>query len=260
MNEYIIPASIAVTILLVAFAFFLILFVVIQKQKQNSNALRQQQLIFSYEKKLLNSKIEEQERVMTQISREVHDNFAQTLNHLLMNNKVTQDYAINTEQVELLQSSTNMLNELLVSTTNISHSLSSDFVKSRGLYDILKSELKSISASKSIQCEINLTGGERILNPDEELIVYRIAQEAIHNILKHAKAKKINIILHNYASKFSMKIIDDGIGFNKNKIFDLDGIGYLNMLQRSKFLNGNLNVESEPNKGCTVSLEILRNT
>jgi signal transduction histidine kinase len=120
--------------------------------------------------------------------------------------------------------------------------------------------LKSISASKSIQCEINLTGGERILNPDEELIVYRIAQEAIHNILKHAKAKKINIILHNYASKFSMKIIDDGIGFNKNKIFDLDGIGYLNMLQRSKFLNGNLNVESEPNKGCTVSLEILRNT
>jgi preprotein translocase subunit SecG len=57
MNEYIIPASIAITILLVIFAFFLIFFVIVQKQKQNANVLKEQQLIFSYEKKLLNSKI-----------------------------------------------------------------------------------------------------------------------------------------------------------------------------------------------------------
>ena len=195
---------------------------------------------------------------MTQISREVHDNFAQTLNHLMMNNKVIQDYATNTEQMELIQNCTFMLNELLIDATNISHSLSSDFVKSRGLYDILKSELKSIGSSRNIQCEINLTGGERILNPDEELIVYRIAQEAIHNIIKHAQAKKVNVALHNDLNKFSMTISDDGIGFNKSKLFDLDGIGFLNMVQRSKFLNGNFKIESEPTKGCTVSLEIPR--
>ena len=259
MNEqYIIPASIAVTILLIVLAFFLVLFVIIQKQKQNTSALREQKLIFSYEKKLLNSKIEEQERVMTQVSREVHDNFAQTLNHLMMNNRVIADYATNNEQVELIQNSSAMLNELIVDATNISHSLSSDFVKSRGLYDILKSELKSISASKNIQCEINLTGGERILNPDEELIVYRIAQEAIHNIIKHAQAKKVNVALHNDPNKFLMTIVDDGVGFDKNKLFDLDGIGFLNMVQRSKFLNGNFNIESAPTKGCTITLEIPR--
>ena len=260
MNEqYIIPASIAVTILLIVLAFFLVLYVIIQKQKQNASSLREQKLIFNYEKKLLSSKIEEQENIMAQISREIHDNFAQTLNHLLMNNRVIEDIATNKEQAELIQSSNVMLQELITDATNISHSLSSDFIKTRGLYDILKNELKSLSSSKNIQSDIQLTGKNKILNPTEELIVYRIAQEAIHNVIKHSKAKKINVLLQYEPDKFLMAISDDGIGFNKTKLFDLDGIGFLNMIQRSKFLNGNLNIESEPMQGCTVTLEIPRN-
>jgi signal transduction histidine kinase len=122
-DQFIIPAYIAITLLLLVFAFFLIFYVFIQKQKYNSNALEKHRMIFDYEKKLLSSKIEEQENVMTQISREVHDNFAQTLNHLLMNNRVIEDIATNKEQAELIQSSNVILQELITDATNISHSL-----------------------------------------------------------------------------------------------------------------------------------------
>jgi two-component system, NarL family, sensor kinase len=87
-------------------------------------------------------------------------------------------------------------------------------------------------------------------------VAYRIAQEAMQNILKHAKASKIDISLHYEPEKFIMEIYDNGIAFDKDRLNGAQGMRMQNMRERSKFLNGSLNVESEPNIGCTVTLQI----
>jgi signal transduction histidine kinase len=154
-----------------------------------------------------------------------------------------------------------MLTQLTEDVRNISRSLNGDYIKARGLVEILGNELKHIGATKNFSCELKVTGNRehKILNGDEELVAYRIAQEAIQNILKHAKASKIEVTLHYEPEKFIMEICDNGIGFNRDELNGSQGMGMQNMQERSKFLNGNLNVETEPDKGCAVTLEVPRN-
>lgn len=261
-EQSILPFYIAVAVLFAVFAFFLVFYIVIHNRKQNESALEKQKLLYEYQHKLLKARSEEQERIMSQISKEIHDNIGQVLNFLLMNMRVIETKSTDRELAEPIHNGVTMLTQLTEDVRNISHSLNGDYIKARGLAEILGNELKHIGATKNFSCELKVAGNRehKILNGDEELVAYRIAQEAIQNILKHAKASKIDITLHYGPEKFIMKICDNGVGFDKDGLNGTHGMGMQNMLERSKFLNGNLNIASEPNKGCTVSLEILRNT
>ncbi len=252
-DKYLIPLFISGTILLMLFVFFIVIYLVVQKQKQNKYYLEKNRMIFDHQNKILIARTEEQERTMDQMSKEIHDNVGQLLNFTKMNMRVIAKYATDNEQKILIDKAMSLLDQVIKDTHNISHSLNSGFIKANGLISVLEEELECINISKELQCKIEVVGDHKAFDPKKELLIYRIAQEAIHNITKHAKASQLCIKLNYERDDFSMSISDNGIGFGKDKIYELNGIGFQNMLHRAMLLNGSLDIDSVPLGGCTIT-------
>ena len=255
-EHFIIPLFVAGTLLLTIFVFFLIAYLLVQKHKQNQHQLEKQNMIFDAQKRILNARIEEQENTMTQISTELHDNISATLGLAQMNMYLVADTASDAKQISLIEKTNNLLTTTIDDLHNISHSLNSNFVKKLGLVEVLYKELDIFKPHKHINCSLNIVGEYESLGADKELFIYRIAQEALHNAIKYAKASEIKINLRYETGNFTMIIADNGIGFDKSKINEMKGLGFFNMFQRAKFINGRLDIQTLPLNGTTITLII----
>jgi two-component system, NarL family, sensor kinase len=258
-DKYIIPLFVAGSLLLTLFAFFLIAYLLVQKRKQNKYQLEKQKMIFDHQNNILRAKIEEHENTMDHLSKELHDNIKSVLGFAQMSMYKIEDMATSDEQATLIINTNKILGQAIDDLHNISHSLNSNFVKHIGLADTIAKELENIKASKNITYEIEINGAPIPLSPEKELHIYRIAQEAIQNCIKHAKATNLNFILDYEPDLFTMKIKDNGIGFEKNKIYEMKGLGFLNMFQRARYVHGKLEVQSVPLQGSAVILTLNYN-
>ncbi len=110
---------------------------------------------------------------------------------------------------------------------------------------------------QNIQLEL---GGmdEEIIPPDVKEAIFRIAQEQLNNITKHANAKTVTMTLCNDDRRIAVTIRDDGIGFNLTQ--KRKRIGITNIISRAEALNGTAEFHSSPGKGCTLSVEIPSST
>ena len=88
----------------------------------------------------------------------------------------------------------------------------------------------------------------------EKTNVYRIVQEVVSNIIKHAGANKIDVILNDHNQVFNLTVKDNGVGFDKINSFKNDGIGLPNMFSRVKSMNGELVVEAKKGDGATLNI------
>jgi two-component system NarL family sensor kinase len=256
IDNYLIPFFLAGAILFTVFTFFLVAFLLIHRNKQNAYLIEKEKMIFDHENSLLQTRIEEQERTMTQVSKSVHDDLRQGLNFLQMNIKFLTRYIHEPEANTVINTINNVVSELMNNAHNISHFLSSDYIKGRGLLDVLQDELKYISDANNIICKVNVTGDYQTFNTNVELLIYRIVQEGINNILKHAQATKIEVDLEYQFDSFLITIKDNGIGFEKDKISSFDGLGFFNMFQRAKYLNAILDIESNITQGSVITLQV----
>ena len=94
------------------------------------------------------------------------------------------------------------------------------------------------------------------LAPNIEQCIFRVAQEAITNVLKHAKAKTLTVRLESKENKVTLLVQDDGVGFDVNADSGNKHFGLLGMKERVKFVKGELNITSQPGNGTTVQLTI----
>jgi len=257
MNDhYIIPLFVAGTLLLALFAFFLVTYLVVVRNKRNAYMLEKRQMVFDHESNILKAKIEEQESTMDQISKELHDNVKSVLGFAQMSISRISDLATSDEQVKLIEKTNFLIGQVIDDLHNISHSLNSNFVRHIGLIDTLTKELEHIKNSKSITYSFEIMGEPYSLSPEKELHIYRIAQEAMQNCVKHAKATNLNFILTFDPGLFMMQLTDNGVGFAKEKIYDMKGLGFLNMFQRARYVDGTLDIQSTPFEGSSVTLTL----
>ena len=246
MNDtYLIPLFVAGTSLLSLFAFFLIAFLLVQKGKQNK-----------YQTRLLQARLHEQDFTMDKISQEIHDNIGQILGLAQMNMYTIANFSKNEAERSLVKSTNDLVEQVIYDLQNISHSLNGDYIKRHGLSQILRKEMDYITQSGKMECTINIIDEYASMDPKKEVIIYRIAQEALHNALKHSKASKLNVYLRNNSADFLLSIADDGLGFETTQSNALHGIGLENMYQRAELIGGELKVESEPGKGTKIILTI----
>ncbi len=111
-------------------------------------------------------------------------------------------------------------------------------------------------AHTNIECILELPVEDFALNQDQSLTVFRILQESLNNVIKHAQASRVNIIFVNRSESLLMEVIDNGIGFdtsNKNKE---QSIGLLGIRERALMLSGKAEINSAPGKGTCVSVSI----
>jgi signal transduction histidine kinase len=122
----------------------------------------------------------------------------------------------------------------------------------------LEAGARQWTAGSPVQVHVDVTGDERQLPEDVEQNLLRIAQEAVANVLKHAAAGKIRIRLHLEARRLSLRVEDDGRGFEQHEAFSTLGghFGLLGMRERAERLGGALNLHSRPGDGTQVEVTV----
>lgn len=196
--------------------------------------------------------IQTQEKERGVIGRELHDN----INQILATAKLCVDMAINEEQFrkELLHRSYDSISKAINEIRILSKTLVPPSLGDIGLKEALLEMIENISSPElMIRMKANDILIENLSN-NKKLIIYRIVQEQINNILKHSRATESQIELKTHNKKLQLLVKDNGIGFDPRK--KAKGIGLNNIISRVEMHNGDMEIISSPGKGCMLKVEI----
>lgn len=211
----------------------------------------------NHQKILAQATLDGQEKERTQLGRELHDNVNQilTATKLLLNASLHDD----TIREELLAKSIDNLSKAIEETRKLSKSLVTPAVNELSVIESIRDLVETVQITTPIH--INLTTpneSDMHVNSRQQIALYRIVQEQINNIIKHAEAHTIDMLLEINNSLIHLEIADDGKGFDIRT--KRTGIGFSNMQSRAELLNGTLSVKSEPGKGCVLKVDIPLDT
>jgi two-component system NarL family sensor kinase len=255
-NTEIITAIIAATILFVLFAGFIITFLFFynKKKRLHYTQLKEQQMVF--EQETLRSQLEIKEQTLHYIAQEIHDNVGQVMSLAALNlNKI-----LMTGANEIIEDTRNLLDQSISDLRDISRSLHSEQVASLDIDIAIERELGRLKKTGLVTTSLNIEGDVLKIEPAKKLILFRMVQEILQNIMKHAKSTHVNINLCFQNEFLILDIEDNGIGFNADETLKRNnnekGAGLLNLLNRSKALNAKTVIKSRPGEGTCINIEL----
>ncbi|MBE7170619.1 MAG: sensor histidine kinase [Williamsia sp.] len=243
----------SVFLLLVAGCIIVLVFV--YQKRQIASIKEKEQLKADFEKQILESKLEMQEQTFKYVSQEIHDNIGQMLSLA----KLTLN-TMNPDEPSGLQhkitNTKNLVGKAVEDLRDLSQNLNTDHITDRGLQVSIAHALKVLENASQYTISIHADGEAYRLPQQQELILFRIFQEALQNILKHARSSAISVTLSYGPAQFVLRIADDGQGFDaslfKPGAATSAGIGLRNIRHRAKLIAADCVVESQPGKGTTV--------
>ena len=196
-----------------------------------------------------------QERERFELGQELHDN----INQILATSKLYLDVAIEEREprIELLAKSRNNISMAIEEIRRLSKELITPSLNDLGLVQSIKELIRSIQMVKKMKIRLTISGvDENALLPEQKINVYRIIQEQLNNILKHAQASSVSIELNKQREQIRLRVEDDGRGFDPR--MRRDGVGISNIMSRAELYNGKVEIDSSPGKGCR--LEVILNS
>ena len=149
--------------------------------------------------------------------------------------------------------------DVLKEVRRFSRDLRPSILDDLGLLPAMEWLTDDIREQHGIEANLMITGSQQRLNPEAELLLFRIAQEALNNVRRHAEASKVSVAIEFDEAKMKLMVQDDGKGFQvPNTVGELSRIGKLGLIgmeERTRLLGGSLRVQSEPCQGTTVTVE-----
>jgi len=211
-------------------------------------------------RELLAKVISAQEEERKRIARELHDETSQALTSLMIGLKFVEDSAdlvhVREKTAELRTVAAQTLDSVHQLATELRPSMLDDL----GLVSAVERYTKEYSAMMNINVDSHVSGlsGQRL--PSEiEVTVYRIIQEALTNVAKHAEAKNVSVVSGYRDSTLVVIVEDDGKGFDVHRVMasaNRKKLGIFGMRERASLIGGKLSVESQPDAGTTIFLEV----
>jgi len=209
-----------------------------------------------FEKELATSQVEMKEQTLNYIGQELHDDLGQKLSVVRLRQNQLLTRLDNSEKEEL-----NELNELLgeciQDIRNLSKTLITEQIIHFGLVESIEREIQRIKKLRLLQIEFVTQKNDIDITPKHGLILFRIIQESINNILKHSRAKNVSIQLEDDHEILKITISDNGKGFNTNIM--RDGSGLKNMELRAKLIHAEFSIESKLEEGTKTSIIYHKN-
>ena len=204
--------------------------------------------------------IEGQEEERKRLARDLHDGIGQMLTGLKLDSEQLKSLPfVNEKQRKSFEEHQKLIDETIEATRTVSFNLMPSVLTDFGLSSAIRLLLERTVKGVDFKASFNdLTDNISIPNKIENNL-YRITQETLTNIIMHAKAKKVSIILSNEKDKYiSLVVIDDGKGFDmkKSKKRRVGGNGLGNLQTRVRLLNGTIKIESELGKGTSIFVKI----
>jgi two-component system sensor histidine kinase UhpB len=206
---------------------------------------------------IINAQEEERKR----IARELHDETSQVLTSLLISLAVVEKSVTTKEAHDRIAETRMLAHQTLRAIRSISIDLRPSALDDLGLLPALRWYIKEYQQKMNIEVDFQATGIKERLSAEMETVLYRIVQEALTNVAKHAQAHKVQVVLKGTPEAITATISDDGRGFNVDKLQkapgqERGGWGLVGMYERAQLLEGTLDIQTSPGKGTTIMTRI----
>jgi len=211
---------------------------------------------------LLGRLVTAQEEEQRRLSRELHDQMGQSIAALLLGLKALDDSAqFKSAEINRLHQLQDLTNQLAHVVHNLASSLRPTALDDLGLDTALSNQVEEWSERTGIRADLHCNGLiQQRLSPQIETTVYRVVQEALTNVLKHANAQNVSIIVEHRGNRVRAIVEDDGAGFDVEAMIEKPlserRLGLMGMKERASLVGGTLDIESRPGAGTTVILYI----
>ncbi len=237
------------TVLFLLLSSFIVFIIYRYKQKQNAHAQALQAIQTTHENAMLQAQLEMQEQTFVNISREIHDNVGQKLAFAKLQ-LVTLAY----NGQAALEDPINIISKTIADLSDLSRTLNADALLSNGFIHAVTFEVQQLQKVVGFPITLEVMGEAVFLADKKELILYRIIQECLHNIVKHAAPKTVNIIIHFGPNSMSVFVQDDGNGFDTKS--QSKGLGLRNIQERVNMLGGHCHIKSFAKIGTSIDINI----
>ncbi|MFN2261277.1 MAG: sensor histidine kinase [Psychroflexus sp.] len=233
---------------------------------------RRKQLIVIQEKEIENQRIENilneqelstidamisgQEKERQRIASDLHDNIGATLSAAKLHFDYLTNNSSSENSSEILEKTKILLNDAYQEVRSMAHLKNSGVIAKEGLLPAVKKLAKNASSKNGLQIQVNDFGLNTRLENTLEISLFRIIQELISNIIKHANATKADISLTQLDDNLNIIIEDNGEGFDLSEVDSNNCLGLYNIEKRIQHLQGTFEIDSKIGKGTTVIIEI----
>ena len=208
-----------------------------------------------------------QEEEQRRISRELHDHIGQTVTGLSLGLKALEQCLVQGNKGEAATEQVRWLEQLAAQIGRDIHRTASDLrptaIDDLGIFKAIEAYVAEWQERYGVRVDIQTFGRDNHLPPDVAAVLYRLVQEGLNNVLKHARASKVSVVLEKKSEGLALVLEDDGVGFDPETSQRTvscsgraPGLGLSGMKERVALLGGRIAVESAPGKGTTIFVQI----
>jgi two-component system NarL family sensor kinase len=225
-----------------------------QKAKLNEEISKQKEI---RTKAILDAEEKERRR----IAQDLHDGVGQLLSAAKINlSQLESKINIETEeQKTTIQNALSLVDDSVKEVRTVSHNMMPNTLLKLGLASAVREFITKLGNAPSLKVDLEIVGLDSRLDNQTETVMYRVIQEIVNNIIKHAKASHISLQLIKHDDELNVMIEDNGIGFDSSDIDNFEGIGIKGIFTRIEFLGGSVHFDSTEGRGTTVIIDIPLN-
>jgi two-component system NarL family sensor kinase len=241
---------------LIGILIFIILF---YQKKKFHHANQLLEIDTKHTQTLLISQIEIQEQTFRDISQEIHDNVGQILSLTKLNLNAISSPQEKADQ-EKLSESIILVSKAIKDLRDLAKSINTDYVEQIGISNAIGQQLNLLKKTSKFETILIENGIPKSLDRKKELIIFRIVQELLNNIVKHANATVIKVEVYYDNYNLQLNVSDNGKGFDINVLKKAaefsNGLGLLNIQDRINLLKGYLEIHDTSNIGTKISIKV----
>lgn len=253
-RNYIIIAIILILILAVLLAYsYYHRYKTKQEQKLQQEIINQQKLATQ-------AVLEAEEKERARIGQDLHDGVGQIMSAVKINLSSIQNSISFHDEKETVkfENILSLVDESCKEVRSISHTMMPNALLRSGLSSAIRDFINKID-NNIIETNLYTEGLDKRLNTDVETILYRVIQECVNNVIKHAKASRLDISIIKEDHEITATVEDDGIGFDTTDTNNTKGIGLKNIITRIQYLKGTVVYDSQPGKGTLIIINLPYN-
>jgi two-component system NarL family sensor kinase len=202
--------------------------------------------------------LEAEEKERRRIAQDLHDGVGQLLSAAKLNlSNLDSKIATQTEEQKLaMQNALSLVDDSVKEVRAVSHNMMPNTLIKLGLASAVREFITKLGNAPTLKVDLEIVGLDTRLDNQIETVLYRVIQEIVNNIIKHAKASQISMQLIRHDTELNIMIEDNGVGFDTNQLDNFEGIGLKGIQTRIEFLNGSVHFDSSIGRGTTVIIDI----
>lgn len=230
---------------------FTVLFVLFFLKRKNILVLKQLEEKQKFEKELAKTQIEIKENTLKNIGWELHDNVGQLLSVANIHLNMLQNDVPDSKKERFIETK-QVIAKAIQEIRSLSKTLNNDVILEKGLAASIQIELERFNRLNFLKAVFKAKGPTKELDSSDEIIIFRMVQEFFSNVIKHAKAENLEVLLHYKTNELHLRLRDNGVGFCTKTTPSNSGMA--TMKSRASLIGAQFNLTSQMGEGTSLEL------